>query len=46
MSLHETAQDRVGDSLRIHVVFAATDLLLELTETHGGLPFPYGLYLP
>jgi len=42
----ETPHDRVGDRVRVDLILAATDLLLNLAQAHVAFPFPYRRRLP
>ena len=45
MRLQEPANDRIGDRVNVHVVFAATDLFLYLADAHLTIPLPYRLFV-
>ena len=41
--MQKPAEDRLGDGVSVHAVFAAPDLLLYLTDPHVAIPFAYRL---
>jgi hypothetical protein len=41
--LEKPAQDRIGDGVSVHAVFAAPHLLLYLTDPHVAIPFAWRL---
>jgi len=44
--LEEPSNDRLGDRMRVDLVLAASNLLLNFIEAHGAFPFPYRRLLP